>query len=228
MKLHAISPARLMHESERRIELAARSDHPHEQLVADRLLSDPGAWRRWESEHYLIVRQVAAHTRPVQQSAVLKSASFTLINRKALFEYLRDRQLRGDSRRHVMQFFHRSLTYSDAMVAEHGEYLRSAASLLCVSHLGSSVIHDGAFEDPLLRYEELYTEYFRAFCDAELAGGDEAEAAAQRALLPFLKYRLSEQREAILALPRLTPALLRDQELRRATGDTQKLRKFDP
>jgi len=224
MHLRAISLAQLMRESEHCIELAASSGLPHEQLIADRILSDPGMWCRWESEHYMIVRKVAAQASAVHQSTALKSASFALIHRKALFEYLRDRQLRGEARQRVVQFFQRSRTYSDAVVTEHGRYLRGAASFLCAGHLGSRVINDGAFEEPLLRYEELYTEYFGAYFDAELACGDDAEASSQRFLLPHLKQRLREQREAVLALPRLTPGLRRDQEFQRATGDTQKLR----
>lgn len=217
------TPARLMDESERCIESVARSGAPPERLVANRILSEPFAWHRWESEHYAILREVGRPGRSAEQSAALKFAAFKLIQRKALFEYLRDRRVRGEARRRAVQFFHRAHSYSEAVLAEHGQYLRSAASFLCAAHVGCAVIRDGAFGAPLERYEDAFAEYFAAWCDVELVNPDAPEAQATRALLPLLKLRLNEQRDAILAMPRLTPELFRHEELRQRSGDTARL-----
>jgi len=45
-------------------------------------------------------------------------------------------------------------------------------------------------------------------------------------LKPLLKHRLREAREAILKLPEVPSTVWREVELRRATGETQKLRRL--
>ena len=114
------------------------------------------------------------------------------------------------------------------MVAEHGEYLRSAGSFLCTQHLGSSVFQNAVFLAPLQRYEELYREYFAAFCGAALARQNGASAktiADQQALLPLLKYDLARLRQSILALPHRTAELIEDTLLRQPTGDTVRIKR---
>jgi hypothetical protein len=223
MRPQGISHARLMRESEERVASAAYSSNPQEQIVAGRVLENAGLWCSWAAEHHQLLRDVATQRRPDTQIAALKSKSFVLIHRKALFEYLSEREVRGQKRRRVLALFHRSRCYTDAVIAEHGQYVRSACSYICTSHLGSAVIRDGAFEDPFNRYEHLYSEYFRTFCDVALAGEQSDDVASQRALLPYLKYQLTEQRQAILSLPRSAPRILHDSNLRRPTGDTLKL-----
>jgi hypothetical protein len=165
---------------------------------------------------------VALQRRVPRQAATLKATCFSLIHRKALFEHLRDRKLHGRAREQLLHFFHQSRGYSRALIDEHETYLLSACSYMCSSHVGSAVIRDGVFEDPMRRYEELYKEYFRLFCEGTIVAGD--SAASSRALLPYLKYQINAQRLAVLAMPRRTPSLLRDAALRRPTGDTEKLR----
>jgi hypothetical protein len=107
------------------------------------------------------------------------------------------------------------------MIAEHGTYLRKACSFLCTSHLGSEVVGDAAFLDPMDRYEELYTEYFHLYCNSLIGTG--ALAESQRALLPLLKQQLNELRLAILDPKAAQPFLRREAELRKPTGDTERL-----
>jgi len=226
MLVRGLSHARLMAESEARIEAAARFGEPAEQLVAERILGDTRTWYQWESEHARLLRDVAERRRPLEQDAALRNGAFSLIHRRALFEFLRERELRGEARKAIITFFHGSRTYARALVAEHAQYLRSAGSFICTRHIGSSLFNNGVFQQPLRRYEELYKEYFAAFCDAVLAqaGVVPAPAAdAQRALLPLLKHQVAEQRRAIMALPRMTPSLLEDVRLREPTGDTVRL-----
>jgi len=72
------------------------------------------------------------------------------------------------------------------------------------------------------RYEQLYTEYFEVYCSGLLDSADDS-ALAQQALLPLLKKQLNEYRWAILDPRRAQPFLRREEELRRPTGDTQRL-----
>jgi len=211
-----------MQESEHCIEQAARSDDPLERLVASRILEFPSVWTRWENEHAALMRTVAEQRRPSNQVAALKTTCFSLIHRKALFEHLRDQHVRGQTRRQLLQYFHRTCGYSHAAIAEHENYLRSACSYLCSGQVGGAVIRDGVFEYPMQRYEELYAEYFMLFCKGCL--GEDEETADSRALLPYLRYQLAEQRLAVMAMPRMTPSTFRDAKLRQPTGDTVNLR----
>lgn len=211
-----------MRESEQCIETAARHGAPLEQLVAGRILESPTIWTRWENEHATLMRTVGGQRRPANQVTALKAACFSLIHRKALFEHLRDQQVRGQSRRQILQYFHRTCGYTHAAITEHEIYLRSACSYLCSGQVGGDVIQDGVFQYPMRRYEALYREYFRLFCEGFLI--EETEQSSSRALLPYLRFQLAEQRQAVLAMPRMTPAMIREAELRAPTGDTVQLR----
>ena len=219
----AINHARLMTVSGHYVEAMARSGAPQERLVANRILDCPSVWVRWERDHAGIMHAVAQQRRLPRQISVLKTTCFSLIHRKALFEHLRDRQLRGQARQQLLRFFHRTRGYGHALIAEHDSYLRSACSYLCSNHVGSAVMIDGVFQDPMRRYEELYSEYFRAFCEGSVIT-EAGEESASQALLPYLKLQIAEQRRLVLDMPRMTPSVLPEAALRRPTGDTEKLR----
>lgn len=220
MRALRISQARLMRESEERVLDAAVSAEPRERLVAIRVLEDAGLRRSWTAEHRRILCDVASERRSANQIAVLKIKSFALVHRKALFEYLREREFRGEKLRRALALFHSSRCQTDALIVEHGQYLRSACSYLCATHLGTTVVCDGAFQDPFAHYEQLFKDYFRAFCDAALAGPNDEVVATQTVLIPLFKYHVAEQRRAIMLMPRLEPTQDRDAMLRQPTGDT--------
>jgi hypothetical protein len=220
----ALSESRLMRESEQCLQDAARTGDERQQLVAERILGSVNLWCRWEVEHKALVRGVASFTGTDAQSIALRSAGLGLIHRKALFEYLRTNHLRDAARRRVICYFRGSLQYSDAVISEHGHYLRSAGSHLCAHHLGVAVLMDGTFQSPVARYEELYTEYFQAFCE-NLIGVDAEAAAQQRSMLPLLKHEVTRLHASILTLPRTKVDLDYEALLRRPTGDTQRLKR---
>ena len=220
-----ITHARLMSASEDCVERALRSDDSHSRLIASRILDDPASWRRWEVEHSAMMRVVADHGRADVQIRELKNTSFQLVHTKAPFDYLREQQIRGESRRVLVAHLRPSRSYTEALLNEHAAYLRAACSLLCTSHVGVVVAQDGVFEDPMRRYEELYSDYFRAYCSATVGVANDDDRDAQRALLPYLKLKLSEYRRVLLRMPPLHPGLLIEASLRQKTGDTQKLRR---
>jgi hypothetical protein len=113
--------------------------------------------------------------------------------------------------------------YADAVIAEHRVYLRKACSFLCTNHLGLEVLQDAGFLDPVQHYEELYAEYFDLYCRV-ICGALGPQSSAQPELLPLLKHQLEEWRSAILNPREALPRLLRDADLRRPTGDTQRNR----
>lgn len=222
MLRQAISHARLMRESTDRVQTALKSGDHNEQLIAQRILENPAAWSNWENEHSNLMRQVANCSVQRAQVAALKHANFRLLHGKALFQYLRRSEVRGRHRTQVMAYFRPGRSYANAIVAEHSVYLRKAASYLCTSYLGSDVVADPAFLDPMQRYEELYTEYFDLYCTTLVESSD-GGGISQGALLPLLKKQLNEYRWAILDPRRAQPWLRRDAQMRMPLGDTQRL-----
>jgi hypothetical protein len=227
MLRHAISHARLMRESTDRVQTALKSPDLNEQLVARRILENPAVWSAWESEHSVLMRQLANCGVRHTQVAALKQTTFRLLHGKALFNYLRRSEVRGVSRAQVMAHFRPGRSYETAVVAEHNVYLRKACSYLCANHLGSDVVEDPAFHDPMQQYEQLYTEYFNVYCSS-LMDAPNADGEAQHALLPLLKKQLNEYRWAILDPRRAQPFLRREADLRRPTGDTQRMAVLAP
>jgi len=223
MHRDAIAYTRLMQESTNYVQAAAYRENSREQAVAARLLADATAWERWEAEHSGLMRKVAGLGQLAEQRAALKVTNFQLIHRKALFEYLRDNEVRGVERPRILAHFRMALHYEHAVVAEHRVYVRKACSFFCTGHLGLEVLRDAGFSDPMQRYEELYAEYFELYCRVNCADPD-AAPDPRRALLPLLKHQLNEWRRAILHPRAELPRLLREAELRRPTGDTQKNR----
>ena len=226
MLLHAYKHARLMEESEARVEMTARFDSPADVLVASRLLQHPEAYRRWEAEHDRLMRAVAEPARLARQVVALRSTAFTLVHRKATFEYLRDRQIIGERRRRLFAFFCGFRDYTNAVLVEHGNYVRCSGSYLCAHHLAEHLMQDAAFDEPLRLYEQWYSEYFRTFCDVALAESEEEKQATapMDALKPLLKYQLAEARKAILEMPQMPAEDWREAQIRKPTGDTQRLR----
>lgn len=220
MLRNGISLGRLMRESTDCVQSALQSDNSTEQLVAARVLENPCVWQQWENEHSSLMRLVAVNGFRRTQVAVLKKAALRLIERKALFEYLRERAIRGDARRRIVTYFHPTRSYTHAVVAEHGLYLRKACSFLCTSHVGIEVVRDAGFLEPMQRYEALYREYFQLFCDANF----NAQSAPQADLLPVLKYELDECRASIMADAEEPQRQLRDAQRRSAQGDTVLIR----
>jgi hypothetical protein len=227
MLRHAISHARLMRESTDRVQTALQSTDANEQLVARRILENPATWQAWEHEHSMLMRQLANCGVRHAQIAALKQATFRLLHGKALFQYLKRSEVRGEERAQVMAHFRPGRSYETAIVAEHSVYLRKACSYFCANHVGADVVEDPAFHDPMQQYEQLYTEYFNVYCSS-LVDNPDADALSQHALLPLLKKQLNEYRWAILDPRRAQPFLRRDADLRRPTGDTQRMAILGP
>jgi hypothetical protein len=87
-------------------------------------------------------------------------------------------------------------------------------------------MQDAAFNEPMQLYEEWYAEYFRAYCDSQLAESDEERDASlpMEPLRPLLKHRLTEARQAILAMPQSPDEEWREVQIRKPNGDTQRMR----
>ncbi len=227
MHRSAISHARLMRESTDRIERALHSEDVKEHLVARRISENATSWELWENEHSGLMRQVADYGVLRTQAAALRQTTLRLIHGKALFEYLRRNQVRGVERARILNYFYPTRGFQYAIISEHGGYVRKACSYLCTSHVGSGLVHDPAFLDPMQHYETLYAEYFDLYCRT-LFPADGVESASERALLPLLKHQLNEWRWIILNPRESLSRVKHEREMRRATGDTQRMRQLKP
>jgi hypothetical protein len=214
-----------MRESTDRIERALDSDDDKEHLVARRVSESARSWELWENEHSGLMRQVADYGVLRTQAAALRQTTLRLIHGKALFEYLRRNEVRGVERAQILNYFYPTRGYQYAVIAEHGGYVRKACSYLCTSHVGSGVVEDPAFLDPMQHYESLYSEYFDLYCRT-LFPGEGVESASERSLLPLLKHQLNEWRWIILNPRESLSRVKREREMRRATGDTQRMRQL--
>jgi len=136
MHVHAYKHARLMDESEARVEMAVGFESEADRLVANRILASPDAYRRWEMEHDHLLRAISEQAQLYRQVVMLRSAACALVHRKALFEYLRDCQVRGARRHRLFALFYGSRDYTNAVLAEHGNYVRCSSSYLCMNYLG--------------------------------------------------------------------------------------------
>lgn len=226
MRIQGINQARLMEESERCIAESAKSGTPAQMLVASRLLAHPETYRRWESEHFQLMRRVSEHRYLDRQVVALRSTALTLMHRKAVFEYLQERQLTRQQRHKLMAMFHSLKDYAASLIAEHGNYVRGASSYWCSHHLARRLMKDSAFSEPLLLYQERYTDFFRIHCDVELAEteSEKQAVASMRLLQPLLKKQLTEARQEILSMAYRPEKVWREVEIRRPTGDTERLR----
>ena len=222
MRRSAISHSRLMRESTDRIESALRSEDEHEHRVAHRLAESSKTWELWENEHSGLMHQVADYGHLRTQAAALRQTALRLIHGKGLFEYLRRNEIRGPERARMLKVFYPTRGYQYAVIAEHGSYVRKACSYLCAAHVGTGLVHDPTFLDPMQHYESLFAEYFDLYCET-LFPTDGVVSAAERSLLPLLKHQLNEWRWIILHPRESLSRVGRERELRRATGDTQRL-----
>lgn len=214
-----------MEESELRVQMSVHLHSPAD-AAASHMLQMPEIYRRWAAEHDRLMHAISDQPRLTSQVTALRSTTFGLVHKRALFEYLRDRQLAGDKRKRLLALFYGCRDYTNAILMEHGHFMRCSTSYVCTHHLGQHLMEDAAFEEPMQLYEEWYTEYFRAYCDTELADNDiEKEALATlESLKPLLKHRLAEARQAILAMPKSPDREWREVQIRKPTGETQRMK----
>ncbi len=189
-----------MNLSESRIESIRWSGSEDERWYVDRLLDKPLAYRRWESSHFSLVKKVAANRTSRGQIYGLRKARFSLVQRQALFQHLRDAQVRGQRRELLISAFHPAAEFRKAVTSEHEQFLRSNSSLLCSDYLGSKLLNDDRFEAELDAYRSGYMEFFSLYCDwvvAESQGGD----FPLRPMLSEMKQTLSRMQARMIVMP---------------------------
>jgi hypothetical protein len=191
---------RLMRVSHSHVAATARDDNQENQVLALRLMQHPGTYSDWEYRHSRLMQQVCQPIRLRAQMIKMRETMLSLIHRRCVFEYLRDRKITGALRHRYIELFYGARDYPTAMVMEHGHYTRAWISASCSRFIGGEVLRDPAFQAPLCAYEQWYSEYFRVFCDLQLMTEERPSAACERALLPILKERVRLARQRLLQL----------------------------
>jgi hypothetical protein len=190
-----------MEESEQALNHAAKTGVPQQQIIARRILDCPASFRQWESQHQQLLGRIATQPHRARQTATALSTTFSLVHGKSLFEYLRESGARKLRRRQLIAHFHGDNGYSKSLVAEHSNYLRSAASLICIAHVGRKVLEHSAFGEPIDAYERSYAEYFRTYCRWTVPDRLDQDPEILNALQQELKMGVLEARKRLLAMP---------------------------
>lgn len=185
----------LMEASNSRLELLARGSAGSDATIANGITGCPREFLRWEAEHARAMRVVAWQMRRSLQLRALLYLGTEMIHRAALFEAMRSHRVRGAMRRLLVSRFHGQLSYTQALVSEHGVYRRSAASLLCIRHLSNAVFEVPAATEALDRYCGTYNDYFATYCDVATS---DVPGESREELLPELKSAVGQARQAVL------------------------------
>ena len=195
-----LSPQRLMEESETCMERTLARGTPRHREIITRVYDNPRDYSRWESRHFQLMRHVADGDDAAAQLYRMRRTYCSLITQAALFELVRDNEIRGQARQDLFRYFHRHMDFNQALLSEHGRYLRASSSLLCTDHLESQLMHDRKFMAATADYRKLYAEYFEMFCNAVIAEG-RGEDYMLKPLIRELKDELVRRQAFILALP---------------------------
>jgi hypothetical protein len=207
MLRRALTPNVLMNFSEFRIDAIRRSATSDDGSVVKRLFDSPVTYRRWQSFHFDLMKNVAASNTRGEQRVRIRETSFRLIHRQALFEHLRESRVRGRERAVIFAALHRSTDYARAVVAEHSQFLQSNSSLFCTDYIESSILEDTNFSDELSKYREMYQEYFSLYCGWIIAEDRGSEYPLVQ-LIRAMKRELLEERVRLLAMPNAAHRLL--------------------
>ena len=191
---------RLMRVSHSHVAATARDESQENQILALRLMQHPGTYSDWEYRHSRLMQQVCQPIGMRAQIVKMRETTLSLIHRRSVFDYLRDRRITGTARHRYIAMFYGARDYATSMVVEHGHYTRTWVSASCSRFIGSEILRDPAFEAPLAAYEQWYGEYFRMFCDLQLMSTETVATACEKALLPLLKERARLARDRLLHL----------------------------
>lgn len=201
---------RMMECSELCIEHAAHRGEGFAAQAAQRVLESARTWSDWAQSHNQLLGTITMERQTGAQVLAVRRMALSMIHRKAPFEFLRDRQLRGLARRRFFRIVYGQSDYERAMVREHRHYLSAMCSYLCLDRFCAT----GSLRR-IQAYERAYTRYWRACnsgCDASL--------------LRLLRQQMQDARDGVVNAKASEADEKTLEELRQPTGDTQLLRRF--
>ena len=196
-----VKQTHLMEASEQALHAATSNEHQPTRQVAARILECVQTYRHWETQHQRLLSRIADQPHRGRQTATALSTTFSLIYARSLFEYLRESGARRARRRKLIAHFHGESGYVKGLLAEHGNYLRSAASLICIKYVGNSVLRHGAFGQPMEEYERTYAEYFRTYCQWAVPARADQDDELLNSLQQEQKLAVLAARQRLVAMP---------------------------
>ena len=135
LQYHSRRHRRLMDESEQALLDASRSGSEQDARVSSQVIADSKLHGVWEARHARILLPVAEQRKTAQQIVQLRMLSTTLMHGRALIEYIRDKEIRGDERERFFACHYKLTDYRNAVLAAHRHYLLSVSSHVSTEHL---------------------------------------------------------------------------------------------
>ena len=171
----------LMDESEQALYVAAQQESGADSRIAKQIISDSKTHGLWEARHAELVRPVAEHTGRTPQVIALRDVEVRLVHRRALFDHIREHELRGEQRERLFRVFYGPREFQDAVLAEHRQYMLAVSSRVSADHL-IDVMSDPVSKKLLAEYETIYARYFGLYC--YVAGARDRDCA--EAMTPIM------------------------------------------
>lgn len=163
LRYHSRRHRYLMDESEQALSDAADGGNQREGRIASHILGDPKSHRLWESRHADLVLPVAEQSRRAPQIFALRDIRVRLVHRRALIKHIRKHSYVGENRDRLLSAFHGPMDTTNAILAEHREYMLAVSSRVSADRL-IDVMHDMVSVRLLGEYQTLYAEYFELYC----------------------------------------------------------------
>lgn len=189
-----------MQESEAYIQTVHNQSLSAQEPVCEQLFDNPKTYGQWEASHFQLMTSVADPQRTDAETLRLRQACFALTHRKALFEYLKENKVVGAERVAIFSSLFGPVDYTNAVVTEHGRFLRSTWSLLCADHLETALLYDHTFVVELAEYRTAYADYFSLYC-GRIVAAVRGEDYALDPLIAYMKRQAADIRRRMIALP---------------------------
>jgi hypothetical protein len=141
-----------------------------------------------------------------------------MIHRKASFEFLRDRGIRGPDRQRFFDATYGRNTHGRAIVLEHRHFVRAMCSFICVEDLCGP----GSLQQ-IREYERIYNRYWFARAAVHMGGAGAQGLVRTAGVLDELRRKAVIARQRLLAVAPSSEDVLTLAELRQPTGDTLRL-----
>lgn len=189
----------LMDESEQALWTAAEKKTGADARIAQQVLNDAKSHNLWESRHADLLLPVAAQSSRVPQVIALRDLEVRLVHRRALFDHIREHQMRGAARDKLFRVFYGSREFRDAVLAEHRQYMLAVSSRVSADHL-INVMRDPVSKRLIEQYEALYAQYFDLYCyratadDPAYAAVVSGEMASARKGVERVRHRIGSVR----------------------------------